>query len=94
MRILVTPTDSLGDLVNYLRRCACSAEIVGSNVVEASPLPGTAVNAAHERMELDAYLRVWQVLNEGVGAKLLGPTMPAESAAAARQSDVAAEVES
>jgi hypothetical protein len=83
LRILVTPTDSLGDLVDYLRRCGCSAEIVGFNVVEASPLTEPAVSKAHSRMELDAYLRVWRALHLGVGAEMLGP--PVSELAAATQ---------
>ncbi len=72
MRILVTPTDSLGDLVDYLRRCGCSAELVGSNAVEASPPPRAPVDTAYLRMELDAYLRVWRVMRPGAGAEVLG----------------------
>ncbi len=92
MRILVTPTDSLRDLVDYLRRCGCSAEIVGFNVVEASPLPGAAVSKAYLRMELDAYLRVWRAMHLGVGAGLLGP--PVSEPVAAQPFGVVAEVQS
>jgi hypothetical protein len=81
LRILVTPTDSLGDLVDYLRRCGCIAEIVGFNAVEASPLTGPAVSTAYSRMELDAYLRVWLALHRGVEAELLGPPMSVPAAA-------------
>jgi hypothetical protein len=76
LRILVTPPDSLGDLVDYLERCGCSAEIVGSNVVEASPCSHTPVSAAYLRMELDAYLRVWRALHPGAAAGLLGRAAP------------------
>src|SRR5438034_4830530 len=37
MRILLTDPTSAGDLLNYLRRCGCSAEIAGYGSVEAAP---------------------------------------------------------
>jgi hypothetical protein len=72
LRIFVTPTDSLGDLVAYLRRCGCSAEIAGSRTVEASPPLRAQVDTAYLRMELDAYLRVWRAMHSGAGAEVLG----------------------
>jgi hypothetical protein len=81
LRILVTPPDSLVDLVDYLRRCGWSPEIVGSNAVEASPSSHTPVSAAYLRMELDAYLRVWRALHPGAGAVLLGRAAPERAVA-------------
>jgi hypothetical protein len=90
LRILVTPTQSLGDLVDYLMRCGCSAKIVGSNVVEASPSPRAPVNTAYLRMELDAYLRVWRAMHPGAGADVLGQSA-SERVAATQMSGTAAE---
>lgn len=79
----MTPTDSIGDLVDYLRRCGCTAEIVGSHVVEASPPPCAPLNTAYLRMELDAFLRVWRAMHPGAGAEVLG--QPASEPVAAMQ---------
>ena len=75
LRILITPTGSPSDLVDYLRRCGCEAAISGTNAVEASPR--IDVGAAHARLELDAYLRVWRAMHPTVGAVIVG-TAPAD----------------
>jgi hypothetical protein len=82
MRILVTSTESIDVLVTYLRRCGCSAEIVGSNAVEASPPPRNAMNTAHLRMELDAYLRVWRAMHPDVGVELVAASAAQQDGAA------------
>jgi hypothetical protein len=70
MRILVSDPTWADDLVAYLRRCSCSAEVVGRGVIDASP-PRAAVDSSYLRMELDAYLRVWREMHDGVSAQLL-----------------------
>jgi len=74
MRILVTDTNSLSSLVTYLRRCGCTAHVVGSNAVEASPTPLSGVSSSHLRMQLDAYVRVWVALHPGAAASIAGQT--------------------
>jgi hypothetical protein len=72
MRIIVSDPASADDLVAYLRRCGCSAEVVGRGAVDASP-PRANVAESYLRMELDAYLRVWRAMHPTVGAEILGP---------------------
>jgi hypothetical protein len=74
MRILFTDPDSVGDLVAYLRRCGCSAEIAGYGSVEAAPPQRPLIEQAYLRMELEAYLRVWREMHPGVGVELLDPS--------------------
>jgi hypothetical protein len=69
MRILVTPTDSASGLVDYLRRCACDARIVRTNIVEASPR--SAPDLRHSRVELDAFLRVWRAMHPLAAAEIV-----------------------
>jgi hypothetical protein len=70
MRILVSDPASADDLVAYLRRCGCSADVIGRAVVDASP-PRANVEFSYLRMELDAYLRVWREMHDGVRVDLL-----------------------
>ena len=78
MRIHLSDAAYADDLVAYLRRCGCSAEIVGRALVDASP-PRADVAASYLRMELDAYLRVWREMRAGVKAELLDATAPTEA---------------
>jgi hypothetical protein len=78
MRILLSDPTYADDLIAYLRRCECTADVVGRGVVEASP-PHANVEASYLRMELDAYLRVWREMRAGVKAELLEPATPAEA---------------
>jgi hypothetical protein len=71
MRILVSDPAPLGDLVAYLRRCGCHADIVGQTAVEATPPERPSVGDAYLRLELDAYLRVWREMHSGVKAELV-----------------------
>ncbi len=71
MRILISDPESLGDLVAYLRRCGCRAEITGRSVVEAVPPERPQIDYAYLRMELDAYLRVWREMRPGIEAELV-----------------------
>ena len=74
MRILFTDPDSVGDLVAYLRRCGCSAEVAGYGSVEAAPPQRPQIEQAYLRMELEAYLRVWREMHPDVGVELLDPS--------------------
>ena len=78
MRILLNDSAYVDDLVAYLRRCCCSAEVVGRGVVDAMP-PHTELELSYLRMELDAYLRVWREMRGDVKAELLEPTVTAEA---------------
>ena len=78
MRILLSDPAYASDLVAYLRRCECSADIVGRGVVEAEP-PHANVELSYLRMELDAYLRVWREMRAGVKAELLEPSVRTEA---------------
>ena len=84
LRILVTSSEFLGDLVTYLTRCGCDVEIVGPHAVEASAPPGFSVTPAHLKTELDGYLRVWRILNPGVGAEVVAQPPPERAAGASR----------
>jgi hypothetical protein len=78
MRILLSDPAYVDDLVAYLRRCGCSADVVGRGVVDATP-PHAELEASYLRMELDAYLRVWREMRGDVKAELLEPTISAEA---------------
>jgi hypothetical protein len=72
MKILLSDPAYVDDLLAYLRRCGCSADVVGRGVVDATP-PHTDLELSYLRMELDAYLRVWREMRGGVKADLLEP---------------------
>lgn len=78
MRIFVEPTDSATSLIDYLRRCACDAQLVGQNVVEASPRSGA--QASHSRVELDGYLRVWRAMHPSAAASIVEQPRPVTAA--------------
>jgi hypothetical protein len=80
MRILLSDPAYVDDVVAYLRRCGCSADVVGRNVVDAVP-PHAEVEPSYLRMELDAYLRVWREMRDGVTAELLEAPPAAEQVA-------------
>jgi hypothetical protein len=71
MRISLSELAPLDDLVSYLRRCGCTADIAGQTIVDASPPDRPNVDSAYLRMELDAYLRVWREMHPGVTVELL-----------------------
>ncbi len=71
MRISVSDPAPLDDLISYLRRCGCCAQIAGRKIVEAAPPERAGVEAAYLRMELDAYLRVWREMHPEVRVELL-----------------------
>jgi hypothetical protein len=72
MKILVSDPLFVDDLVEFLRRCECSADRVGARAIEAMP-PHSGQEFAYLRMELDAYLRVWREMHPGLTAELLEP---------------------
>jgi hypothetical protein len=78
MRILINDPAYVDDLVAYLRRCGCSADVVGRGVVDATP-PHAELELSYLRMELDAYLRVWREMRGAVKAELLEPPITAEA---------------
>jgi len=69
MRIHVSDPDLVDDLGEYLKRCNCSVERRAATLVEASP-PARDVEPVYQRMELDAYLRVWRAMHPGVDAAI------------------------
>jgi hypothetical protein len=79
MRILLSDPSPADDLVAYLRRCGCHAEIAGRAAIEAAPPDRPALEYAYMRMELDAYLRVWREMHPGVQAVLLDTPPQPES---------------
>jgi len=70
MRIHLDDRTLLPDLAGYLRRCNCFVEKRGRNMLEAAPVPAP-LDASHLRMELEAYLRIWQLRHPGVKLELL-----------------------
>jgi hypothetical protein len=79
MQISTSELAPLDDLVSYLRRCGCRADVAGRTLVEASPPKRPRVDAAYLRMELDAYLRVWREMHPGVTVELLDNGQPGAS---------------
>ena len=77
MQISTSELAPLDDLVSYLRRCGCRADVAGRTLVEASPPERPRTDAAYLRMELDAYLRVWREMHPGVMVELLDHGQPA-----------------
>lgn len=71
MRILLSDPEPISDLVSYLRRCGCRAEIAGRGAVEAAPPERPLIDDAYLRMELDAYLRVWREMHPAIKAELV-----------------------
>lgn len=69
MRIDVSDPDLVDDLGEYLKRCNCSVERRAATCVEAWP-PERNVEPVYQRMELDAYLRVWRAMHPGVDAAI------------------------
>jgi hypothetical protein len=58
---LITP-GAAHALADYLRRCVCNVLFIDDLVLEVSP-PERSQTPRQARIELNAYLRVWQVLN-------------------------------
>lgn len=70
MRIHLDDRTLLPDLAGYLRRCNCLVEERGRHILEAAPAL-TPLDPSHPRIELEAYLRIWQLRHPGVKVELL-----------------------
>ena len=69
MRVHVSDTHLLDDLLHYLRECGCVVE--GASGDEADVfLPGTP-DVRSARVELDVYITAWRVRNGGVAAGIV-----------------------
>ena len=80
MRIHLDDPTFLPDLAGYLSRCNCVVEERGRGVLEAVPVPAP-LEASYLRMELEAYLRIWQLRHPDVKVELVGSaTAPASRA--------------
>jgi hypothetical protein len=71
MRIKLSDPVRTDDLVDFLRRCDCTVDVVGAGLLEVEPreLP---IDPALRRpeLELDAYLGIWSALR-GASATLV-----------------------
>ena len=72
MRIRIDDPTLTGDLVQYLRRCDFAVDEVEANVIFVRPIRGVT-DRRHLRIEVDAFLRVWRVMNGGAVAAILEP---------------------
>lgn len=69
MKILLSDAALLDDLVEYLAAEGCVVEQVGPNLVEASRL--SSVRHDQARLELDLFLRAWQLAHPEAEVRLL-----------------------
>jgi hypothetical protein len=72
VRVRTGSASATSDLAGYLRRCECLVEFVDDWTIGVSVRPGS-LSERHERIELDAYLKVWQAMNPTVSFELLEP---------------------
>jgi len=72
MRIELTTRAAADALADYLRHCECSVAFVDERTLEASPRPRSQ-SLQEQRIELDAYLRVWKVMHADEHITLIGP---------------------
>jgi len=70
MRIHLDDRTLLPDLAGYLRRCNCLVEERARHVLEASPAL-KSLDPSHTPIELEAYLRIWQLRHPGVKVEVL-----------------------
>jgi len=74
LRITLDNPALVTDLTDFLRRCECKVEQVGSRALEVdvAAQAGQPVGAEHEwaRLQIDAFLRVWQLLHPETQAHL------------------------
>ena len=69
MRVKVSDSRALRDLILYLRECGCVAEQASATEADVY-LPAVRSERA-ARMEIGVYLTAWRVRHEGVDAELL-----------------------
>lgn len=72
VRIRTGSASATSGLAGYLRRCECLVEFVDDWTLEVGVRPGS-LSERHERIELDAYLTVWQAMNPLVSVERLEP---------------------
>jgi len=72
MRIRTGSVSSTSELAGYLRRCDCLVEFVDDWTLEVGVRSGS-LSERHARLELDAYLTVWQAMNPAVWIERLEP---------------------
>jgi hypothetical protein len=72
MRVRTGSTSSTTDLAGYLRRCDCLVEFVDDWTLEVGVRPGS-LSERHARIELDAYIRVWQAMNPAAAVERIEP---------------------
>ena len=74
LRITLDNPALVTDLTDFLRRCECKVEQVGSRAVEVEVAVRAGEPAGADRewahMEIDAFLRVWQLLHPETQAHL------------------------
>jgi hypothetical protein len=72
MRIRTGSASSTSELAGYMRRCNCLVEFVDDWTLEVS-VRSESLSERHARIELDAYLTVWQAMNPSVWIERLEP---------------------
>jgi hypothetical protein len=72
VRIRTRSASTTSELAGYLRRCECIVERVDDWTVEVAVRPHP-LSERHARIELDAYLRVWQAMNPDESVERLEP---------------------
>jgi hypothetical protein len=69
VKILLTETALLDDLVSYLVSEGCVVEQIGPNLVEASRL--SSIRHDQARMEIDLFLQAWRASHPEADVRLL-----------------------
>ena len=72
MRLRTGSAASTSELAGYLRRCDCVVEFVDDWTLDVEVRSGSP-SERHARVELDAYLQVWQAMNPAVWIERLEP---------------------
>jgi hypothetical protein len=63
MRVEITDPSYTDDLVQFLRRCDCSVDVVAPGLLEVEPRELPIESSVRQpELELDAYLGIWSVL--------------------------------
>ena len=69
MRIRISDPTALGDLQAYLQATECAVEAVSADELDVSL--ENAPSAEQARLEIEAYLRMWQAVNPPVRVTIL-----------------------